>query len=31
MATDAACDVFLKGCLTNGAGCVDSTVACTSY
>ena len=29
--TNAACGTFRKGCLTNGAGCVESTVACSGY
>lgn len=31
LTTDATCDAFLKGCWTNGAGCVDNTVTCGSY
>lgn len=29
--TDADCDKFLTGCLTNKKGCLDSSVTCTGY
>jgi hypothetical protein len=29
--TDTTCNEFLSTCLTNGAGCVDKTAACSTY